>query len=63
MVVINKKQILIVLGVIGVFIFTYAITILNVKNSSKSKIQAIETVALPVNSKVIIIDARTRNAR
>lgn len=63
MVVINKKQIIIVLGIIGVFIFTFAVTALNVNKNSKNKIQSIETVALPVDSKVIIIDARTRNTR
>ena len=63
MIIINKRQILIAFGIIGVFIFTFAITALNVNKSSKNKIQAIETVALPVDSKVIIIDARARYAR
>lgn len=63
MIIINKKQILIAFGIIGVFLFTFAVTTLNVNKSSKNKIQAIETVALPVDSKVIIIDARARNTR
>lgn len=59
MIVLNKKKILIGISVIIIFIFTYIITSYNVKNANKSNIEAIQTVALPVNSKVIIIDART----
>lgn len=59
MIVLNKKKILIGISVIIIFVFTYIITTYNVKNTNKSNIEAIQTVALPVNSKVIIIDART----
>lgn len=59
MIVLNKKKILIGISVIIIFVFTYIITSYNVKNANKSNIEAIQTVALPVNSKVIIIDART----
>lgn len=54
MVVINKKQILFYVGIIATFIFMYSITAYNVNNT---KTETVETVALPVNNKVIVIDA------
>ena len=39
------------------FIFAYAITGYNVSNNTIKNIQTIETVALPVDNKVIVIDA------
>lgn len=54
MIVINKRQILFYVGIFAIFIFMYSITAYNV-NETKNK--TIETVALPVNNKVIVIDA------
>lgn len=54
MFVINKKKILLWTGVIFTFIFIYSITSYNVNNTKK---ETITTVALPVNNKVIVIDA------
>ena len=39
------------------FIFAYAITGYNVTNNSIKEIETIQTVALPVDNKVIVIDA------
>lgn len=57
MIILNRKKILLILGIITMFIFTYAITIFNINNSSKNDNESIATVALPVDSKVIVIDA------
>ncbi len=57
MIIITRKKIFYILGIISMFIFIYAITAYNVSNNSKKEIKTIETVALPVDSKVIIIDA------
>lgn len=57
MIILNRKKILFVLGFITIFIFMYAITTLNTNNSLKDNNKAIATVALPVDNKVIIIDA------
>ena len=57
MIILNGKKILFVLGIITMFIFTYTVTIVNTNNTSKNDNGVIETVALPVDSKVIIIDA------
>lgn len=65
MIILNKKKIVIGLGIITMFIFTYIITGYNVSNSKKNNLkqETIQTVALPVNNKTIIIDARTRKTR
>ena len=57
MVVLNGRKILFVLGIITMFVFTYVVTIANTNNVSKNNNESIATVALPVNNKVIIIDA------
>ncbi len=57
MIILTKKKILYTLGIIMVFIFAYAITAYNTTNSSKKEIETIQTVALPVDNKVIVIDA------
>lgn len=57
MIIVTKKKILYTLGIITMFIFAYAITGYNVTNSSKKEIKTVETVALPVENKVIVIDA------
>lgn len=63
MIILEKKKIVYTIGIITTFIFTYMITGYNVKNSKKNYIEtrtnSIQTVALPVNNKVIILDART----
>ena len=57
MIILTKKKILYTLGIITMFIFAYVITGYNVTNSSKKEIKTVETVALPVENKVIVIDA------
>ena len=60
MIILSRKKILYTIGIISMFIFTYMITAYNVSNNKKNiNIETVQTVALPVNSKVIIIDART----
>ena len=54
MILINRKKILFWIGIIATFIFIYSITAYNVNNTKK---ETITTVALPVNNKVIVIDA------
>ena len=56
MIILNKKKVLFILGVITMFIFAYSITAINTNNTLKGK-ETVATVALPVNNKVIIIDA------
>ena len=60
MIILSKKKILYTIGIIIMFIFTYMITAYNVSNSNKNNetdVETLETVALPVDKKVIIIDA------
>ncbi len=59
MILLTKKKIIYSLGIIALFIFTYLITGYNVENANKEEKVTVETVALPVNDKVIVIDART----
>ena len=54
MILINRKKILFCIVIIATFIFIYSITAYNVNNTKK---ETITTVALPVNNKVIVIDA------
>jgi N-acetylmuramoyl-L-alanine amidase len=56
MIILDKKKIVKILSVVMIFIFAYIITGYNV-NNTKNKSKTIETVALPVNNKVIVIDA------
>jgi len=59
MIILSKKKILYTIGIISMFIFTYMITAYNVSNSNKiNNLETVQTVALPVDKKVIIIDAR-----
>ncbi|MDO5555549.1 MAG: hypothetical protein Q4G09_02525 [Clostridia bacterium] len=57
MIILNKKKILTILGIAIIFVFIYTITGFNLNNSSKNNTKTIATVALPVDNKVIIIDA------
>lgn len=59
MVVLTKKKIIYSLGIVALFIFAYLITGYNIENINKEEKITVETVALPVNDKVIVIDART----
>ena len=63
MIILERKKILYTIGIITMFIFTYMITGYNVGNSKKTSdeldIKTVHTVALPVNNKVIVLDART----
>lgn len=66
MIILNKKKILFAVGIITMFIFTYMITGYNVNNSKEKEkidIKTVQTVALPVDSKIIILDARTWKTR
>ena len=66
MIILSKKKILYTIGIITMFIFTYIITAYNVNSSNKSNeidVEAVQTVALPVDKKVIIIDARPWGTR
>ena len=66
MIILSKKKILYSMGLIAMFIFTYMVTGYNVsrtKDNINIDVETIQTVALPVNNKVIILDARTRSAR
>lgn len=56
MIILDKKKIVKILSVVMIFIFAYIITGYNV-NNTKNQLKTIETVALPVNNKVIVIDA------
>jgi len=61
MIILSKKKILYTIGIISMFVFTYMITAYNVSNSNKNNeinVETVQTVALPVDKKVIIIDAR-----
>lgn len=65
MIILDKKKILFTIGIITMFIFTYMITGYNVNNSKEKNnidVETVQTVALPVDSKVIILDARTRSS-
>ncbi len=59
MIILSRKKILYTIGIISMFIFTYMITAYNVSNNKINNLETVQTVALPVNKKVIIIDART----
>ena len=53
MVILDKKRILITLAVSLIAIFTFSIQ----TASTKEKNKTVQTVALPVSNKVIVIDA------
>ena len=57
MIILTKKKILYVIGIIVMFVFLYTAFGINIGKANKIKNQTIQTVALPVNNKVIIIDA------
>jgi len=63
MIILSKKKILYSIGIIFMFIFTYMITAYNVSNVNKNNLETVQTVALPVDKKVIIIDARTSESQ
>lgn len=63
MIILNKKKMLYILGIIAMFMFIYSMTSYNVKNSNQGKVKTIQTVALPVNNKIIVLDAGHRKAR
>ncbi len=53
MIVLEKKRILLTLAVSLIAIFTFSIQTANTKENNKT----VQTVALPVSDKVIVIDA------
>ena len=57
MIILTKKKILYAIGIIAMFIFAYTYAGYNTTNSNKVKENVVPTVALPVNNKVIVIDA------
>ncbi len=56
MIVLSRKKILTVFSIIMLFGFAYVITGYNV-NTIKNKTKTVETVALPVNNRIIVLDA------
>lgn len=65
MIILDKKKILFTIGIITMFIFTYIITGYNVSNNKKNDnidVKTVQTVAFPVDNKVIILDARSWNS-
>ena len=63
MIVLSGKKILFNIGIIIMFVFTYTITAYNVEKSNALDMETVQTVALPVDNKVIIIDARPSGFR
>ena len=57
MIILTRKKILYTLGIVSMFIFAYVITGYNITNNLKEKVETVQTVALPVKNKVIVIDA------
>ena len=57
MIILTKKKILYVIGIIVMFVFLYTAFGINIGKANKIKNQTIQTAALPVNNKVIVIDA------
>ena len=55
MIVLNKKRILFIVFAVMVAVF--------IPTMQEKKIESIETVALPVSNKVIVLDAGHRGAR
>lgn len=62
MIILTKKKILFNFGIIMMFIFAFLVTGYNINNSTKREVEAVQTVALPVDSKVIVIDAGHRSS-
>ena len=56
MIILSKKRILLVIGMLAVAMFVFVFQTANVNKS-------VQTVALPVSNKVIVLDARTWKAR
>ena len=52
MIILSKKRILLVVGTLAVAMFAFVFQTANVNKS-------VQTVALPVSNKVIVLDART----
>lgn len=50
MIILNKKRILLIVSVVAISIFVFTIQIAQTKDT-------VQTVALPVSNKVIVIDA------
>ena len=57
MILLNKKRLFIILSSVTISIITFLFF------TSYSNLETIETVALPVSNKVIVIDAGHRNSR
>lgn len=62
MIILTKKKILFNFGIIMMFIFAFLVTGYNINNTAKKEVEAVQTVALPVDSKVIVIDAGHRSS-
>ena len=57
MVVLTKKKIINSAGIIAFFIILYTAIGINISKLSVNQLKTVETAALPVNNKVIVIDA------
>ena len=57
MVIVTRKKITQTIGIITMFMLFFAICTYSFKGQKKEQVQEIQTVALPVNNKVIVLDA------
>ena len=63
MIIITKKKMVYVSISILLIVFAYMLTGYNTLTTLKKEVETIQTVALPVDNKVIIIDARPSGFR
>ena len=56
MILLSKKRILTIMGLVFASLFAFVVQTNNKENT-------VQTVALPVSNKVIVLDARTRGTR
>jgi N-acetylmuramoyl-L-alanine amidase len=57
MIILTKKKIIYAIGIIAMFMDAHMVIGYNTNNKYKKEVRTIETVALPVNNKIIVIDA------
>jgi len=57
MIILTKKKFIYVIGFIILFIFLYMTIGYSINSSNQNRDKTIQTTALPVNNKVIILDA------
>ena len=57
MIILTRKKIIYTLSIIIICICTYIFTAYNIAYNVKNEIKTIQTVALPVENKIIVVDA------